>query len=172
MQLTKWIGPPALSPWAMPPSAPPPPPPISRESFAALYRDHVDLIRHLARRAGAPSGYEDDVVQQVFLALHRAIGRGLDLTEPLHGWLRQTTYRYARNCRRLAHCRSELLTREGEIEARYEGPSPETNVVMNQVARIVLELLDELPHDQRMVLAMSDLEDMPMSEIASVLEIP
>jgi RNA polymerase sigma factor (sigma-70 family) len=112
------------------------------------------------------------VIQQVFLALHRAIGRGLDLTESLNGWLRVATYRYARNCRVLARCGRELLTREGDIEAEDEGPSPEADVMMNQARRIVMELLDELPDDLRLVLAMSDLDDMPMSEIAEVLEIP
>jgi hypothetical protein len=40
------------------------------------------------------------------------------------------------------------------------------------VHRLVNEVLDTLPHDQRVVLVMSDMEEMPMSEVAAVLEIP
>lgn len=175
MQLTKWIGTPAPSPWDMGFPAPPSPalPPVVRELFAVLFHAHYPEVRRMARGAGIPAADEGDVIQDVFFALHRAIGRGLDLSAPLTGWLRKTTFRKARDQRALARCGRELLMAEREIEAADEGESPEAaTMAAIDVRRLVLELLDELPDDQRLVLVMSDAEDMTMSEIAEVLEIP
>lgn len=174
MQLTKWIGTPAPSPRGMgSPAAPPAPlPPVSRELFAVLVRAHEPHVRRMARRAGVHDADEADVVQEVFLALHRAVGRGLDVSVSLKGWLKRTTYRKAKDRRALARCGREELTPKGEIDAEDGRPNQEANMVASDAQRIVLELLDELPDELRLVLVMSDADDMPMSEIAEVLEIP
>jgi RNA polymerase sigma-70 factor (ECF subfamily) len=126
----------------------------------------------MAQRAGIHAADQADVIQDVFLALHRAIGRGLDVSAPLGGWLKRTTFRRAKDFRKLARCGREVLTPKGEIDAADGGPSPEANMVAIDARRLVLELLDELPDELRLVLVMSDAEEMPMSEIAEVLEIP
>lgn len=174
MQLTKWIEAPTPSPWGMgtPPPAPPPLRPVSRELFAVLFRAYEPDLRRMVRRAGVNVADEGDVIQEVFLALHRAIGRGLDLSTPLTGWLKRTTYRKAKDRRALARCGREVLTLKGEVDAEDGGPSPEAIMVAMDARRLVSELLDELPEELRLVLVMSDADDMPMSEIAEVLEIP
>lgn len=174
MQLAKWIGTPAPRAGGMGSPAPPLPPlpPIQRELFAVLFRVHSPDVRRMAQRAGIHAADEADVIQEVFLALHRAIGRGLDVSAPLGGWLKRATFRRAKDLRKLARCGREVLTAKGEIDAADGGPSPEANMVAIDARRLVLELLDELPDDVRLVLVMSDAEEMPMSEIAEVLEIP
>jgi len=151
---------------------PPPLPPVQRELFVVLFRAHRPDVRRMAQRAGIHAADEADVIQEVFLALHRAIGRGLDVSAPLGGWLKRATFRRAKDLRRLARCGREVLTPKGEIDAADGGPSPEANMVAIDARRLVLELLDELPDELRLVLVMSDAEEMPMSEIAEVLEIP
>jgi RNA polymerase sigma-70 factor (ECF subfamily) len=145
---------------------------VSREVFAVIFRAYYSEVQRMARNAGIHAADEDDVIQDVFFSLHRAIGRGLDVSVPLTEWLKKTTYRKAKDRRALARCRRELLTHDGEIDAEDGGPSPETNMVAIDARRLVLELLDELGDELRMVLVMSDAEAMPMSEIAEVLEIP
>ena len=109
MQLAKWIGTPAPSAWGM--ASPPPPslPPVQRELFAVLFRVHSPDVRRMAQRAGIHAADGDDVIQEVFLALHRAIGRGLDVSAPLEGWLRRTTFRRANDLRKLARCGREAF---------------------------------------------------------------
>jgi RNA polymerase sigma-70 factor, ECF subfamily len=174
MQLSKWIGTPTPRGGGMGSSALPPPPlpPVQRELFAVLFRAHRPDVRRMAQRAGIHAADEADVIQEVFLALHRAIGRGLDVSAPLGGWLKRATFRRAKDLRKLARCGREVLTPKGEIDAADGGPSPEANMVAIDARRLVLELLDELPDELRLVLVMSDAEEMPMSEIAEVLEIP
>jgi RNA polymerase sigma-70 factor (ECF subfamily) len=149
-----------------------PPPPVAGETFESLVRANASRVRRLVRRARVPEADAKDVIQEVFLALHLAIGRGLDASTSLHEWLRKITYRIARDRLRLAYNARELLTEEGEIEAQDEGASPEEHMQRIDVRHLVGEVLDELPPHLRLVLVMSDADEMPMSEIAEILEIP
>jgi hypothetical protein len=96
----------------------------------------------------------------------------LDVSTPLYQWLKKTTYRIARDHMKLACNAREQLTEEGNITPQDEGPSPEDAMEKIDVRRLMNEVLDELPSALRLVLVMSDADDMPMSEIAEVLEIP
>ncbi|MFS8067606.1 MAG: RNA polymerase sigma factor [Byssovorax sp.] len=140
--------------------------------FAVLVRSYSPYIRRMARDAGIPAADLDDVSQEVLCALQKAVGRGLNVAHPLNEWLQTTTYRIARARLRLARHARELVTEEGEIDPTDEGPNSEVCVETIEVRRMVLELLDELPHDQRLVITMSDIDEMPMRVIADVLEIP
>ena len=42
--------------------------------FDALYEDHFGLVWRTARRLGVPPAAADDVVQDVFLVVHRRLG--------------------------------------------------------------------------------------------------
>ena len=174
MQTTKWIEAPAPCSWDMGSTVPAsaPCPPVSRELFTVLFRAHEPTVRRMTRGAGVRHTDEDDVIQEVFLALHRAIGRGFDVSAPLAPWLKKTTYSKISDRRALARCGREVLMEIGEIDAVDGGPSPEANMIVIDARRMVLELLDELRDELRLVLVMSDADDMPMSEIAEILKIP
>ncbi len=101
-----------------------------------------------------------------------AIDRGLDLSKPLDGWLRRTTYTVTRDRRKLARNARERLSSTGEVEPADRGPTPEEQVQVLDVHRLVNAVLDDLPEEQRIVLVMSDMGEMPMSEIAADLAIP
>jgi len=152
--------------------SPPSPPPVSGKPLEGLVRDNTARVLRLVRQTGVREANEKDVLQEVFLALHLAIGRGLSVSTPLYPWLKKTTYRIARDHMKLACNAREQLTEEGDIGPQDEGPSPEDHMEKIDVRRLMNEVLDELPSSLRLVLVMSDADDMPMSEIAEVLEIP
>ena len=64
---------------------------------------------------------------------------------------------------------------EGEIELDFEDESktfqPEENVDYGETKRIVAEMLDNLPEDQKLVLLMFYVQEMSIREIAEALEI-
>ncbi|MEO7593455.1 MAG: sigma-70 family RNA polymerase sigma factor [Byssovorax sp.] len=154
-------------------SPPPlPPPPVAGDTFESLVRGNTSRVRRLVRRARVPEADEKDVIQEVFLALHLAVGRGLTIVSSLGDWLKKITYRIARDRLKLAYNARELLTEEGEIEQQDEGASPEEHMQRIDVRHLVGAVLDDLPPHLRLVLVMSDADEMPMSEIAEVLEIP
>lgn len=152
--------------------SPSPTPPVAGKTFERLVHGNTARVRRLVRRAGVREADEKDVLQEVFLALHLAIGRGLDVSTPLHPWLKKTTYRIARDHMKLACNARELLTEKGDIDPQDEGLSPEDHTHKIDVRRLIDEVLDELPSSLRLVLVMSDADDMPMSDIAEIMEIP
>ena len=169
---SKWIR------WASPRSlgmgspSPLPPSPVADETFESLARSNASRIRRLVRRAGVPAADQQDVIQEVFLALHLAMGRGLNVSISLFDWLNKITYRIARDRVKLGYNARELLMQKGNIEPQDEGPSPEETMQRIDVRDLVDEVLDVLPNSLRLVLVMSDADEMPMSTIAEVLEIP
>ncbi|MEP7125355.1 MAG: sigma-70 family RNA polymerase sigma factor, partial [Byssovorax sp.] len=146
-------------------------PPVEGETFERLVRDNTALVRRVVRRAGVREANEKDVIQEVFLALHLAKGRGLNISTSLHDWLKKITYRIARDHLKLAYNARESLMEKGGIDPQDEGPSPEEDLQRIDVRQLVDEVLDELPTHLRLVLVMSDADEMPMSEIAEILEI-
>lgn len=143
-----------------------------RHPFRMLFAAHAPYVARCARNYGVRDADVPDVVQQVFVALHHAIRRGLDLSRPLSSWLCAVTYRTARDHRRRAMNEQEVLSVTGSIETADETPDPEATMQAIDVHRMTYMVLDELPPHLRVVLAMSDIDDLPMSEVAAVLEIP
>ncbi len=145
--------------------------PVEGETFERLVRGNTAHVRRLVRRAGVREANEKDVIQEVFLALHLAIGRGLNVSTSLRDWLKKITYRIARDHLKLAYNARELLMEKGGVDPQDEGPSPEEDMQRIDVRHLVDEVLDELPTHLRLVLVMSDADEMPMSEIAEIMEI-
>jgi RNA polymerase sigma-70 factor (ECF subfamily) len=152
----------------------PPSPPrrTVADSFTPLVRAHTRLVRLAAWQAGTIESDLSDVVQDVFLKLAVAIDGGLDVSAPLDAWLRRTTYTVTRDRRKLARNAREKVSITGDVDPEGRAPNPEEKMQMVDVHRLVNAVLDELPHDQRIVLVMSDMGEMPMSEIAEDLGIP
>jgi RNA polymerase sigma-70 factor (ECF subfamily) len=149
---------PRLPPWADP--------------FRILVDHHATYIGRRARYAGVRAADVPDVLQQVLLALHEAMGRGFDPSGAIQSWLRAVTYRIARDHRKLARNDRERLSATGLVETTDQAPNAEEGMQAIDAHRLVEEVLDRLPPEQRLVLVMSDIDEMPMSETAEVLEIP
>jgi RNA polymerase sigma-70 factor (ECF subfamily) len=145
------------------------------DPFPLLYRAHVRLVTDLLRLAGIRTADVRDVTQEVFIIFDRELLGGLDTTGSLRRWFRRTCFRKARDHRRLARER-EQPAREGAIElsdvAADAAPNPEERTMAIDMLGNVQAVLDQLPQEQRLVLVMSDVEEMPGREIAEVLEIP
>lgn len=142
------------------------------EVFTVLVRAHARLVRLAAWQAGAPEADLADVAQEVFLRLSHAIEGGLDTSAPLDGWLRRVAYTVTRDRLKLARNAREAVSATGELDAADTAPNPEEQVQAINLHRLVNSVLDELPSAQREVLVMSDIGEMPMSEIAQELGIP
>jgi len=60
----------------------------------------------------------------------------------------------------------------GVVEVSDTGPGPDDALQSKQARALVLEALERIPLPRRAVLVMHDIDDVPVSEVASVLEIP
>jgi len=135
-------------------------------TFERLYDDFFDFVYRNARRLGVPPSAADDVVQEVFMVLHRRLteydGRAT-LQSWVYGILANTVRDYRRTFRRkqaplVSAERDEQL---GPASAR----SPEQRAQLKQDLTLLMALLDELPEAQRELIVLADLEQLSVPEI-------
>ena len=131
-----------------------------------VYRKHYAFVWRSCRRLGVPADELDDVVQEVFVIVHRKLhefeGRSAITT-----WLFGIAYRVARDGRRSAAARR----RREELQTGGRPPTePDRKLARVQAAGVLDELLAQLDPDQRSVLVMADMVDMTAPEIAELTE--
>jgi RNA polymerase sigma-70 factor (ECF subfamily) len=129
------------------------------------YREHFRYTWALVGRLGVPQSHVEDVVQEVFLVLHR---RRADFRNEssVKTWLHGIALRVAR--------RHRGRIQRGEVDplppdARSKSPSLESRVEGRaQLARLDA-LLDQLPDEQREVFVLSEVAQLRAPEIAQVM---
>jgi RNA polymerase sigma factor (sigma-70 family) len=110
-----------------------------KEAFDALIADLAPLVWHVARGSGLDRATAEDVVQTVWLALLRQLGR---FSEPraLAGWLITTTRREANRVRH----RSIHLEFSAELVEQTPAPSPEHDVLRSERDRALWSAFHKL----------------------------
>lgn len=129
------------------------------------YREHFRYTWALVGRLGVPPSHVEDVVQEVFLVLHR---RRHDFRNEssVKTWLHGIALRVAR--------RHRGRIQRGEVDplppdARSKSPSLESQVDGRvQLARLDT-LLDQLPDEQREVFVLAEVAQLRAPEIAQVM---
>jgi RNA polymerase sigma-70 factor (ECF subfamily) len=122
-------------------------------------------VWRLAGRFGVPAAALDDVVQDVFVVLHRR-HHELEARGSLRALLYGVTRRVARNHRERPQRATPLTADE-----QAHGPCPDEQLARRQAAAVLRAALDALDEDKRMAFVLADIEDMPMPEVAQCLEI-
>ena len=136
--------------------------------LTALYDAHAELVwRHL-HRLGVRSADVPDLLQEVFLVVHRRRGE-LRAGAPVGPFLYGVAAGLASNYRRRAFRRLEVLG--SELEA-HDDEDPERELVRSRQRRRIEDALDALEPDKRAVFVMFELEAMSGKEIATALGVP
>lgn len=129
------------------------------------YRQHFRSTWALVGRLGVPASHVEDVVQEVFLVLHR---RRDDFRNEssVQTWLHGIALRVARRHRaRVLRGQTDPLP----PEARSEGPSLESAVHGRASLARLDALLDQLPEEQREVFVLAEVAQLRAPEIARVI---
>ena len=140
-------------------------------SFNRVYDDFFDFTYRNARRLGVPASAADDVVQEVFLVLHRRLpeydGRA-SMQSWVYGILANTVRDYRRSFRRK---QAPLVPTERDEDwgPASSQASPELRAQQGQDVALLMDLLDELPEAQRDLIVLADLEQMSVPEICRCL---
>lgn len=137
--------------------------------FANVFRDHASWLWRVVRRLGVREDDASDVVHELFMDLHRNLGR-YDSSRPLRPWLYGFAVRAASDHRRKAYVRRERPT-AAPPEHNVAG-SPEHELRANQRREFVAQLLERMDDAQRVVLVLVDLEELTVAEVASIVGIP
>jgi RNA polymerase sigma-70 factor (ECF subfamily) len=142
-------------------------------TFDAVYDEHFAFVWRSARRLGVSEAAVDDVVQEIFLVVHRRLD-DFEARSSLKTWLFGIALRVVRDHRR-------SLRRKAPHSLRPEAPvdpdalrataatGPHEAAARAEAVRVLHELLDALDDDKREVFVLAELEQMSAPEIADAL---
>lgn len=143
----------------------------SLEALGAIYDRHRQLVYRTALAITGDTEAAADLLQDVFLRLHRFAGN-IDSSRPLEPWLYRMTanlaYDWVKRRNRWPRPLEDLadwLVGSGK-NPPYE--AAERNDEWDQVQKAVAAL----PLTQRVVVALYYLNDLSLQEIAEILEVP
>ena len=139
-------------------------------SFREMYNAHADMVFRTVRRCGVAGAEVEDVVQEVFLKLHRTLATFEDRSTFLT-WV----YRIARNTA-INHRRDRRHDAENALfeESNHvsNAASPEDAYAQNEALSTLDILLRQLDESKREVLLLTELESFSAPEIAEIVNIP
>jgi RNA polymerase sigma-70 factor, ECF subfamily len=141
-----------------------------RGAFRSLFVHYGPRLKSFMMKSGADHALADDLVQDVMMAVWRKV----DLFAPERGTVSAWIFAIARNARidRLRRQSSQPYEDLDDVEIASEGKDAEASTYSGQIAERVGEALAELPDEQRRIIELAYIQDMPQSEIAAKLRLP
>lgn len=143
--------------------------PASEARLRAMIETYFDLVYRVLRRLGVPVQEMDDCMQQVFLVASRKLPEIAEGTEL--AFLQQTAVKVASQARR--------AERRWRAEGRHHGtelsdpvPRPDELADQKQMLALLDEVLSALPEELRTVFVLFELQEVPMAQIANMLDVP
>jgi RNA polymerase sigma-70 factor (ECF subfamily) len=142
-----------------------------REAFRELFQTHRhDVARLVFRMTGSPSDVED-LVQEVFLQVHRSIGdfRG---DARLSTWLYRLTVNVVLMHRRAAKRRPQLVGEAAAAPPKDQRLLPDEQVARRRRMAAFYRMIDRLSEKKRTVFVLHEIDGLTPQEIAKIVEAP
>lgn len=137
-------------------------------SAAQIFKDQGAFVLRLLRRLGVPDSDLDDVVQDVFLIVHRSIDR-YEERNHLRAWLYRIAVREASRHRR---ARPPQATVALEDLTAATSAGPEERAQQNEARADFERLLSVLDEERRAVFVLYEVEELSMEEVVEVVGCP
>jgi RNA polymerase sigma-70 factor, ECF subfamily len=152
--------------------ASPPASGVSRKSsFEDVYETHVEFVFRNAQRLGVADGALDDVVQQVFLVVHRRLAEVAG-DAPIKAWVFGILAHVVRDYRRALRRKSPhsaLPSIDPATLAEPAGRGPFDALARSEALEVVASLLQELSDEKREIFVLSELEQLTAQEISELI---
>ena len=139
-------------------------------SFESVYDEQVAFVWRNAKRLGVGNDALDDVVQQVFLVVHRRLSEA-PVEVPLRAWVFGILSHVVRDHRRGVRRKSPHHAQAPIDPATVPEPSsgPFDSLARSEALEVVIGLLSELGDEKREIFVLSELEQLTAQEIADSL---
>lgn len=123
------------------------------DAYRSLVEEHQTIAFRTAYLITRSAPDAEEAAQDAFLKAYRSLGR-FRSGAPFRPWLLAIVGNEARNRRRSAGRRAALVVRAGdELPSGDAAPSPEAAVIAADERRALLDAVESLPPDDRLVLA-------------------
>lgn len=147
-----------------------------------LVKEHQPRLKSFIRKRVSNNEDADDILQDVFYQLVKAIDNNVSPIEQVTAWL----YRVARNTiinkgkkkqeeeLPLLDCDDDenVLTEFSKVLFNDDNPTPETDYLRSLVWQELEMALSELSPEQREAFELTELDGLPVKEVAKNLNIP
>lgn len=141
-------------------------------ALGALFdRFHVAVYRFLGRLPACDEAVRDDLVQATFLELQRTAARFRG-GSTVKTWLLGIAANVARHQLRGERRRRVHQAKFLEVVDGAAAATPDDALVRRRLLAKIADALAELPHEQQVVFALCDLEQLPGADVARGLGIP
>jgi RNA polymerase sigma-70 factor (ECF subfamily) len=150
----------------------------TKETFDALYKDHVDLMYRYASRLCGETEAAKDLVQETFLNAYRGF-KNFRGDAQISTWLYTIASRVCLRMRRKRKGAPErelsldefIPTSDGEfrLQIPVEGLSPEDALQNKQLREALDAAIAKLPKKYKMVLVLRDMEGLSAKEVGAVM---
>ncbi len=142
--------------------------------FADVYREYAGFAFRSARALGVRPEAVDDVVQEVFVVIHKRLD-GIQERSHLRAWISRIVLNVVRHHRRTGarkspHDRSGSEPRDPD-DLPNRAPDPYQAAALGERARHVQRLLDSLEEWKREILVLAEIEQLSVPEIAAALDL-
>ena len=143
---------------------------LHREAFAGLFDAFAPRVKSFMIRKGASPDLAEDLVQETMINVWTKAG----MYDPAKGTVLTWVFTIARNLRidRIRRESSRPLAELGDYDAPSDAPGSEEVLARKDEARCVTRALAGIPPEQREILMLSFVDDVPQSEIARRLNLP
>jgi RNA polymerase sigma-70 factor, ECF subfamily len=141
-----------------------------RAALAQAYDVHNARVRAFAKKLTGSEAQAEDLVQETFIALPRAMA-SFEGRSKLSTFLLSIAYNLARKHIRSA-ARKRAVIAKYKDEPREEALDGVRNAGRSELAGQLLLALDTLPEDQRAAFTLMELEEYTSPEVAEILGIP
>ncbi len=141
------------------------------QAFRQLFRAHRDVVARLVHRMVGRSADHEDLVQEVFLQVHRSL-RDFRGQARFSTWLYRVTVNVVLMYRRAGRSRPQLVDETLGAGALDVDALPDEQVATRRRSEAFRRLLDRLPEKKRVVFILHELEGVSPSEIARIVGAP
>jgi RNA polymerase sigma-70 factor (ECF subfamily) len=144
----------------------------SREALASLFRRHARIVRRVVHRILRNAPEADDLVQEIFLLVHRECKAFDSSKSPARFWILQMAYRRAISRKRY------LTSRHFYSRIDLDEAAKDSNIISNDLDELIEQSLENnrlnkvfaaLSDDQQQTLRLFFIEGYTFEEIAGKL---
>jgi RNA polymerase sigma-70 factor (ECF subfamily) len=139
-----------------------------------VYAEHFPFVWRSVRRLGVDPSAVDDVVQEIFLVVHRRLPE-FEARASTKTWLFGIVLRVVRAHRRTLKRKPAQLGGTGSVDADMDAMKdgahgPHEKAAEREAVRVLHAILDELDDEKREAFVLAELEQLTVPEIAEALE--